>query len=151
MPPSRPPYKRRKSGSHHPTHSKRTSSASSTHSTARSTLTGTSRRSSGSSLQGHRRWRASRDISERSTSSVGARIYTGVTASVADDVFRAPADDYQDIEMLSEVIMAVNLTDRGAIGCAYYVAQTETLYFMEDVQMGDADIVDSCKSGAIVD
>jgi DNA mismatch repair protein MSH5 len=53
--------------------------------------------------------------------------------------------------MLSEVIMAVNLTDRGAIGCAYYVAQTETLYFMEDVQMGDADMVDSCKSEAIVD
>ena len=41
--------------------------------------------------------------------------------------------------------MAVNLTDRGAIGCAYYVAQTETLYFMEDVQMGDAEMVDSCK------
>lgn len=47
--------------------------------------------------------------------------------------------------MLSEVIMAVNLTDRGAIGCAYYVAQTETLYFMEDVQMGDVDMVDSCE------
>ena len=41
--------------------------------------------------------------------------------------------------------MAVNLTDRGAIGCAYYVAQTETLYFMEDVQMGDAEMVDACK------
>lgn len=41
--------------------------------------------------------------------------------------------------------MAVNLTDRGAIGCAYYVAQTETLYFMEDVQMGDVDMVDSCE------
>jgi hypothetical protein len=47
--------------------------------------------------------------------------------------------------MLSEVIMAVNLTERGAIGCAYYVARTETLYFMEDVQMGDAEMVDSCE------
>ena len=45
--------------------------------------------------------------------------------------------------------MAVNLTDRGAIGCAYYVAQTETLYFMEDVQMGDSEMVDSCTFTAI--
>lgn len=54
-------------------------------------------------------------------------------------------DEYQDVETLSEVIMAVDLTDRGTIGCAYYVAQTETLYFMEDVQMGDAEMVDACK------
>lgn len=52
-------------------------------------------------------------------------------------------DEYQDVEALSEVIMAVDLTDRGAIGCAYYVALTETLYFMEDVQMGDAEMVDA--------
>jgi DNA mismatch repair protein MSH5 len=48
--------------------------------------------------------------------------------------------------MLSEVILAVTLTDRGTIGCAYYVARNETLYFMEDVQMGDANMVDSCKT-----
>jgi len=47
--------------------------------------------------------------------------------------------------MLSEVVMAVTLTDRGAIGCAYYVARNETIYFMEDVQLGDANMVDSCK------
>ena len=62
---------------------------------------------------------------------------------------QASRDEYPDIEMLSEVIMAVNLTDRGAIGCAYYVAQTETLYFMEDVQMGDSEMVDSCTFTAI--
>jgi hypothetical protein len=58
----------------------------------------------------------------------------------------APQEEYPDVEMLSEVIMAVTLTDRGAIGCAYYVARNETLYFMEDVQMGDANMVDSCES-----
>lgn len=131
MPPSRPPYKRRKSGSHHSVTSKRTSS-------------GTSRRSSGSSLQGQRR-RVSRDVSERPASSVDARTYTGVATTVNDNESQAPPDEYPDVEMLSEVIMAVNLTDRGAIGCAYYVAQTETLYFMEDVQMGDVDMVDSCE------
>jgi DNA mismatch repair protein MSH5 len=58
----------------------------------------------------------------------------------------APQEEYPDVEMLSEVVMAVTLTDRGAIGCAYYVARNETLYFMEDVQMGDANMVDACKS-----
>lgn len=53
-------------------------------------------------------------------------------------------EEYPDVELLSEIIMAVTLTDRGAVGCAYYTAQTETLYFMEDVQMGDAEMVDSC-------
>ena len=149
MPPSRPPYKRRRSASHHSISSKRTTSASSTHSAARSTRTGTSRRSSGSSLQGYARRGASRDTSERPALSVDTRTYTGAATSIADNVSQAPRDEYPDVEMLSEIIMAVNLTDRGAIGCAYYVAQTETLYFMEDVQMGDAEMVDSCKFMAI--
>jgi len=148
MPPSRPLYKRRKSASHHSS-SKRTSSASTTHSAARSGRTGTSRRSSGSSTQGYGHRRASRDTSERPASSVDARAYTGVATTTADDESQAPRDEYPDVEMLSEVIMAVNLTDRGAIGCAYYVAQTETLYFMEDVQTGDADMVDSCEFARI--
>ena len=58
----------------------------------------------------------------------------------------APQEEYPDVEMLSEVVMAVTLTDRGAIGCAYYVARNETLYFMEYVQMGDANMVDACES-----
>ncbi|KAK3708862.1 hypothetical protein LTR37_011192 [Vermiconidia calcicola] len=41
--------------------------------------------------------------------------------------------------------MAVNLTDRGTVGCAYYAARDEKLYFMEDAQMGGADIVDALK------
>lgn len=39
--------------------------------------------------------------------------------------------------------MAVNVTDRGSVGCAYYVAQEQKLYFMEDVELGGPDIVES--------
>lgn len=49
-----------------------------------------------------------------------------------------------DMEMLNEIVMAVNLTDRGTVGCAYYVARDEKLYFMEDVRLGGADTVDAC-------
>ena len=48
-----------------------------------------------------------------------------------------------DMEMRSEVIMAVTLTERGTVGCAYYVARDEKLYFMEDVQMGGPDVIDA--------
>ena len=149
MPSFRPPYKRRKSGSHHSVSSKRTISGSSTQSISRSSRAGTSRRSSGSSLQGQSRQRVSRDVSERPASSIDARTYTGVATTVADDVSEVPQDEHADLEMLSEVIMAVHLTDHGAIGCAYYVARTETLYFMEDVKMGDVEMVDSCKSAVL--
>lgn len=50
-----------------------------------------------------------------------------------------------DLESFHEIIMAVNVSDRGTVGCAYYVARTETLHFMEDAQFGGANIVDALK------
>ncbi|EMD01095.1 hypothetical protein BAUCODRAFT_62522 [Baudoinia panamericana UAMH 10762] len=50
-----------------------------------------------------------------------------------------------DTETLDEVVMAVDLSERGTVGCAYYVARQEKLYFMEDVQLGGPDIVDQLK------
>lgn len=145
MPAPRNSQKRRWSGHRSNISSKRTSSTSSTQSGARSVGTAPSRRSSGSSLQGRGYHRVSRDASVRPTSSVGTHTYADEARSGTDAVSGAAREEYPDVELLSEIIMAVNLTDRGAIGCAYYVAQTETLYFMEDVQMGDAEMVDSCK------
>lgn len=54
----------------------------------------------------------------------------------------------EDQDMLSEVIMAVDVAKRGTVGCAYYVAREEKLYFMEDVQHGGADVVDQRESVA---
>ncbi|KAK3077962.1 hypothetical protein LTS18_008800, partial [Coniosporium uncinatum] len=50
-----------------------------------------------------------------------------------------------DQDTLDEVIMAADLRERGMIGCAYYVAREEKLYFMEDVKMGGVDVVDTLK------
>jgi DNA mismatch repair protein MSH5 len=46
-------------------------------------------------------------------------------------------------DTLNEIVMAVDMTARGAVGCCYYVARDEKLYFMEDVQLGDVNVVDS--------
>lgn len=54
-------------------------------------------------------------------------------------------DDDDDLESFHEIIMALNVSDHGTVGCAYYVARTEILHFMEDVQLGGADIVDALK------
>jgi DNA mismatch repair protein MSH5 len=46
---------------------------------------------------------------------------------------------------MNEIIMAVDLRDRGTIGCAYYVARNERLSLMEDIKMGGLDIIDTLK------
>jgi DNA mismatch repair protein MSH5 len=38
--------------------------------------------------------------------------------------------------------MSVDMTPRGTVGCCYYVAKDEKLYFMEDIQCGDVDVID---------
>lgn len=47
-----------------------------------------------------------------------------------------------DLDEDQEVIMAVDVTDRGSIGCAYYVARDEKLCMMEDIQLGGVEMVD---------
>lgn len=42
--------------------------------------------------------------------------------------------------------MAVDVRERGTVGCSYYVARLEKLYFMEDVKLGGIEIVDACES-----
>lgn len=47
---------------------------------------------------------------------------------------------------LNETIVALDMRNRGTVGCCYYVAREEKLYFMEDAQLGGLGIIDACKS-----
>lgn len=60
-------------------------------------------------------------------------------------------DDDDDPDTADEIIMAVHYTERGSVGCAYYMARSETLFFMEDFRSGDASVVDSCMSSEQLD
>ncbi|PNS19011.1 MutS 5 [Sphaceloma murrayae] len=42
--------------------------------------------------------------------------------------------------------MAINVRERGTVGCAYYVACEERLYCMEDVEHGGTDVVEALKT-----
>jgi hypothetical protein len=48
----------------------------------------------------------------------------------------------EDIDVLNEVVMAVDIRDYGTVGCAYYVARNGTMYFMEDAKLGGKDMID---------
>ena len=54
------------------------------------------------------------------------------------------ADEDENDDSLNEVVMAVDVRDRGTVGCAYYIAREEKLLLMEDVKLGGADIVEAC-------
>ncbi|KAH7388768.1 muts domain V-domain-containing protein [Pyrenochaeta sp. MPI-SDFR-AT-0127] len=54
-------------------------------------------------------------------------------------------DEHID-DTLHEVIMAVDMTPRGIVGCCYYLAREEKLYFMEDIEFGDIEIIDSLRT-----
>ncbi|KAK0366785.1 hypothetical protein LTR94_001544 [Friedmanniomyces endolithicus] len=131
-------------------HSRTVSSSQTSQSSVRSgsRCSTASRQSLADSLQGKGRKRASSRLasaqSERPVSVASSHTFAGDARSRATT--EAPPEDHEDhAENLSEVVMAVNLTERGTVGCAYYVAREEKLYFLEDVKLGGPNIVDQLK------
>lgn len=57
-------------------------------------------------------------------------------------------EEREENDALNEVVMAVDLKERGTVGCCYYVAREEKLYFMEDVKHGGLEIIDTRKQSA---
>ncbi|KAL9589019.1 MAG: hypothetical protein Q9203_002186 [Teloschistes exilis] len=55
----------------------------------------------------------------------------------------ADIDEREENDFLNETIMALDLRDRGTVGCAYYVAREEKLYMLEDVRMGGLEVIQS--------
>lgn len=56
----------------------------------------------------------------------------------------AAINEREESDALNEVVMAVDVKGRGNVGCSYYVAREEKLYFMEDVKLGGVEVVDMC-------
>ncbi|GAD99872.1 predicted protein [Paecilomyces variotii No. 5] len=55
-------------------------------------------------------------------------------------------DAEQDFdEDLDTVVMAVDIKDRGTVGCCYYVAREERIYLLSDARIADPTIIDSIK------
>ena len=51
----------------------------------------------------------------------------------------------EDADALNEIILALDMRERGTLGCAYYVARDEKLFLMADIQQCGLEIVDTLK------
>lgn len=51
----------------------------------------------------------------------------------------------EETDAVNEVIMAVDMRDRGTIGCAYYLAREEKLCLIGEIKMAGLDIIDTLK------
>lgn len=54
-------------------------------------------------------------------------------------------EERENADALHEVIMCVDMRDRGTVGCAYYVARDEKLFLMADVTSGGTEVIETCK------
>jgi len=123
-------------------------------------------RGSRSSVSSHGNRNNDRTANSRLTSSSNATIQSSVTPSASN--LRSPlhmqvqveslpdgtsinscSETYDEVndndDTLNETVMAVDLSPCGRGGCCYYVARDEKMYFMEDIQCSDVDVVESCK------
>lgn len=70
-----------------------------------------------------------------------------------EDVVRAGESEAdilarEDSDQMNEIVMAVDMREKGTIGCSYYIAREEKLYLMQDIKMAGLDIVDMLKMHA---
>ena len=79
----------------------------------------------------------------RQPSSAPSIVYRQPAASVPPSQPRDILDDGASDEALDEVVMAVDMKPRGTVGCAYYIAAQEKLYFMEDIELGGPDVIEA--------
>ena len=87
--------------------------------------------------------------SHLSTSSPRARTgnaTSGTSSSVPDVEDEIALQEREGNDSLNEIIMAVDMRERGTVGCSYYVAREEKLYFMDDVLSGGIEVIDAGKS-----
>jgi hypothetical protein len=64
----------------------------------------------------------------------------GAGSSVVEPLNPDSIDDTDN-----EVVMAVDVRDRYTLGCAYYIAREEKLYFMQDCKLSDKTMVETCQ------
>ncbi|KAL8795248.1 MAG: hypothetical protein Q9195_002259, partial [Heterodermia aff. obscurata] len=64
------------------------------------------------------------------------------TPILARSIHEQDSDEVEEDESLAERIMAVDMRNRGDIGCCYYVAQHEALYLLEDIRSAGLETID---------
>jgi DNA mismatch repair protein MSH5 len=71
--------------------------------------------------------------------------HAGLDEQFEESEAEADIQRREDADSLNEIIMAIDMKERGTLGCAYYIAREEKLYMMEDIKMAGLDIIDLLK------
>ena len=67
----------------------------------------------------------------------------GTSFSMPDGEDETALHERENNDSLNETVIAVDMRDRATVGCCYYVAREEKLYFMDDVLFGGIDVIDT--------
>ena len=71
---------------------------------------------------------------------------SSVAASVADVARENRLGGEQEEESdPAEVIMCVDMRERGTVGCCYYESSTGGLHLVEDIRCGGMEVIDTCQ------
>ncbi|KFY27431.1 hypothetical protein V493_03503 [Pseudogymnoascus sp. VKM F-4281 (FW-2241)] len=81
----------------------------------------------------------------RSHANSGSSSLSRISNHVAEVESEAEVQDREDADALNEIILSIDMRDRGTLGCAYYIAREEKLFLMEDIKLSGLDIVDTLK------
>ena len=50
----------------------------------------------------------------------------------------------EEDDALDDVVMAIDVSGRETIGCCYYVARDEKLYYMAEAKLADLQMIETC-------
>ena len=76
------------------------------------------------------------------------------TSSVAASTFNVARENkiegQEEDTDPDEIIMCVDMRDRGTVGCCYYESSTGSLHLVEDIKYGGLEVVDTCENSPAV-
>jgi DNA mismatch repair protein MSH5 len=62
------------------------------------------------------------------------------------ETYNQADEDHDLIDDLAEIVMAVDMKEKGTVGCCFYIAREEKLSVLSDIQFGGKDLIDMCES-----
>lgn len=62
----------------------------------------------------------------------------------AESQAEAEASRISSEDDIGHVIVAIDMKDHGTVGCAYYSAEQERMYFLGDSRSGEFETIEAC-------
>ncbi len=74
-----------------------------------------------------------------------SRLSSVATSDVDEAQENVIERDQEEDSDPAEVVMCVDMRERGTVGCCYYESSTGSLHLVEDIQCGGLEVIDTCE------